>query len=84
LESGQSTYHNDPWSQTSPETFHAQVVDNLTGGEFWRFVQNGDNAIGWVGNDGAEYTGNVTGHEGDDELFTFGAFGSWFWDDVGV
>jgi hypothetical protein len=84
LERGQSTDHDDPWSQTSPETFHAQVVDNLTGGKFWRFVQNGDNTIGWMGNDGAKDTSNVTGQEGDDELFSFCAVGSWFWDDVCV
>jgi len=37
-----------------------------------------------VRNDSAKDTGDVTGGEGDDELFSFGALGSWFWDDVGV
>lgn len=38
--------------------------------------------VSWVRDNGAEYTGDVTSCECDDELFALGALGSGFWHDV--
>jgi len=82
LESRERTNHDDTWAQALPASRPAQVLENLTGADAWRLVQDGHNAIGWVRDDGAEDTGDVTGGKGDHQLLALGALGSWLGYDV--
>ena len=41
----------------------------LAGSGAWVLVDDGDNVVGWVGDDGAEDTSDVTGGESDHQLF---------------
>ena len=55
-----------------------------SGGGGLSLVKDGDHGVGWMGNEGAENTSNVTGHEGNHELGTLGVFGLWLGEDLTV
>jgi len=84
LESSESTNHDDTWAKTSPAALPAEILEDLAGGRAWGLVEHGHDAIGWVRDDGAEDTGNVTGGKCDNELLALAALCSWLGHDVSV
>ena len=74
MHAGKGTNHENSGSDTFPETVETDFgidffnLGSSSGVGFTSLVKDGNHSIGWVGNDGAEHTGNVTGHEGDHEL----------------
>jgi len=73
LQGGERTNHEDTRTETSPAALPAEVLEHLAGRSAWRLVEHRDDAVGWVGDDRAEDTGNVTGGKGDHELLALGA-----------
>jgi len=74
LHAGKGTNHENSGSDTFPETVETDFsidffnLSSSSGVGSTSLVEDGNHCVGWVGNDGAEHTGNVTGHEGDHEL----------------
>ena len=90
LHAGKGTNHENSGSDTFPETVETDFsidffnLSSSTGLGFTSLVEDGNHGIGWVGNDGAEHTGNVTGHEGDHELGALGVWALLLGEDAGV
>lgn len=76
LEGSQGTDHEDTHAKTTPDANRSHLSEDLanrrTSGVL---VQLGDHRVGRVRDDSAEDTSDVTGGEGDTELFKLGAFG---------
>jgi len=89
LEAGERADHNDTGAETAPEAGEADLgVDLADVGEETAFglggVDLGDDGVGGVGDDGAEDTGDVAGHEGDGELLGLGVLVLGAGEDLGV
>lgn len=89
MHTGEGTNHEDSGSETLPESFESNISVNLLdlghgSGAGLSLVQDGDHGIGWVRDEGAENTGNVTRHEGDHELGSLAVLGLWLGEDIGV
>ena len=67
LKSSQSTDHDDSRSETGPETLESEVLGNLTGAGAWRLVEDGYDAIGWVRDNRAEDTSDLTQNFGGNQ-----------------
>jgi len=89
LETGEGTDHEDTGSESSPETgksdlsvdlAHVRHEGSLTLGG----VDLGHHGVGGVGDDGAEDTGHVPGHEGNSELLGLGVLILGFGEHLGV
>merc|ERR1711917_210700 len=50
----------------------------------WVLVDNRDNRVSWVRDNGAEDTSNVTSSEGNHQLFGLGALVTWLWNNIVV
>merc|ERR1719317_768421 len=84
LKGGQGSNHNDPGAKTLPESGEAKGLHGSTNACAWSLVEVGHQGVGGVGHDGAEDTSNVASGEGDNQLFTLGAFSPWLGDNVVV
>lgn len=82
LQSSQCTDHNNTWHQTVPHTHETKFLGNFKGWRSLGLVQFRYNDISWMRYNGTEHTSNITGSECNDQLFTLGAFSTWFWNDV--
>jgi hypothetical protein len=77
LEASKGTNHEDSGTETLPESVESNLsVDLLdlghSGTTSGSLVEDGDHGVSWMGNNGAENTGNVTRHESNHELGTLG------------
>lgn len=75
LEAGKGTNHENSSSETLPESWESNLSINLFDLSTSRFsgrslVQDRDHSVSWMGHNGAENTGNVTGHESNHKLGT--------------
>ena len=84
LERGEGTDHDDPGTETGPQTCEAEVAGRRAEGGALGLVHVGHDGVGGVGDHGAEHTGDVTGGEGDDQLLALGALGTGLGHHVGV
>jgi len=90
LQAGEGTNHENSCSKTLPESGETDFTVNLrdlsTSGLVGSgsLVEDGDHGISWMGDDGAENTGNITGHESDSELGTLTVAGLLSGEDVSV
>mmetsp|Transcript_245 Transcript_245/g.458 ORF Transcript_245/g.458 Transcript_245/m.458 type:complete len:391 (-) Transcript_245:267-1439(-) len=75
-------HHNTKWKSSSEQANHAHLVDDLSHGSTLGGVQLGHQVVGWVGNDGAEHTSDVTGHETDTQLLGLRALLLRLWHDI--
>ena len=73
LSGRQGTNHDDTGRKTLPETGESEFLGRLHGCRALLFVHQRNNRVGRVRNDGAEHTGDVTGCERHNQLFTLGA-----------
>ena len=83
LEASEGTDHEDTGAETLPEAAHADSTVDLTDA-LASLVHDGDTGVGGVGNDGAEDTSQVAGHEGDHHLLALAVLGLRLGEDVGV
>ena len=89
LETGEGTNHEDSCSKTFPESgetnFTVDFSDLRSGAcAGFSLVEDGDHGVSWVGNDGAEDTSDVTGHEGDQHLSSLAVFVLWLGENGGI
>ena len=90
LHAGKGTNHENSGSDTFPETVETDFsidffnLGSSSGLGFASLVEDGNHSVGWVGNDGAEDTSNVTGHEGNHELGALGVRALLLGEQVGV
>ena len=90
LHAGKGTNHENSGSDTFPETVETDFsidffnLSSSSGFGFSSLVKDGNHSIGWVGNDGAENTSNVTRHEGNHELGTLGVRALLLGEDFGI
>ena len=84
LQGGESTDHDDPWSETGPHASEAEIPGGAAEGGALSLVHVRDDGVGGVGHHGAEHTSNVTGGECDNELFALGALRTGLGYHVGV
>lgn len=73
LGGGEGTDHDDPGAETLPESGKSEFLGDVHRRSCLFLVQLGNYGVSGMRDDGAENTGNVTGGERDDELFTFAA-----------
>lgn len=83
LEAGEGTDHEDTGAETLPEAVHADSTVDLSDA-LASLVHDGDTGVGGVGNDGAEDTSAVSGHEGDHHLGALAVLVLRLGEDVGV
>jgi len=90
LHAGKGTNHENSGSDTFPETVETDFsidffnLGSSSGVRFTSLVKDGNHSISWVRNDGAEHTGNITGHEGNHELGTLGVRALLLGEDLGI
>ena len=74
MKAGEGTDHENSGSETLPESIESDLsIDLLDLGKgaaisSLSLVEDGDHGVSWMGNEGAEHTGNVTGHESNHKL----------------
>ena len=76
LESSEGTNHDDPGSQSSPQSTESQFIDSLAQTSAGSLVEIGDQGVSGVGHDGTEHTSNVASSEGHHQLLRLAALGS--------
>lgn len=77
LESSEGSDHDDTWHKSLPDSSESELLEDSSSGGLRVLVELGDDGVGWVGDDGAEDSGDVSGDKGDNELLGLGALGSW-------
>lgn len=82
MEASKGTNHEDSGTETLPESTESNLAIDLLdlgdgGTTSSSLVEDGDHGVSWMGDDGAENTGNVTRHEGDHELGALGVGALW-------
>ena len=82
LEASKGTNHEDSGTETLPESTESDLSIDLldlghSGTTSSSLVEDGDHGVSWMGNNGAEHTSNVTGHESDHELGALGVGALW-------
>ena len=82
LEASKGTNHEDSGTKTLPESSESNLSIDLldlghSGTTSSSLVEDGDHGVSWMGNNGAENTGNVTRHESDHKLGALGVGALW-------
>ena len=82
LEASKGTNHEDSGTETLPESTESDLFKDLldlghSGTTSSSLVEDGDHGVSWMGNNGAENTGNVTRHESDHQLGALGVGALW-------
>merc|ERR1719420_67297 len=84
LQSSEGTNHDDSGTKTSPQSSKSKSLNSITNTGSLSLVEIRHKSVSGVGDNSAEDTSNVTSCKGDNQLFTFGAFSSWFWNYIGI
>ena len=87
LEASKGTNHEDSGTKTLPESTESNLAIDLLdlgegGATSSSLVEDGDHGVGWMGDNGAENTSNVSGHEGNHELGALGVGALWLGEDL--